>query len=425
MSETADSTLSEEFKAIRRGIFDMADTRFAFDLEDTNDEMVGAVRNTEQLAAIGRTLVDFQLELANAIIFGEKYLDSSDKKLAQLHITRLRNYGDYIAWMLLNPHTINVLSTGRAIRPPSLHTQGKGLEGTFAAAGMLVDKGELPLIADVTNVIRTGDVIGCVDREAPAIIEVKTGSGTYCSPRTKRQVKAVSDRYEYLKTDESKTLVSPLVREQCDNPVKSATGVDVHMSRAWGSVDAVTTMGRETGEGWACIGQGDLVIAVRHDVGTPDIDGIVSSCGVERLGELVCPFVVGVTVTNTEPRPRIPPHVWWPIQKENAWALSESEVMLLHLVEPQQFKRMKIEGGRFLAIKYSASRSREFFGFVVEVDGEQHHVGPNMLEHVVYGFATMESVAKVIIEFIRKCRERTGVVGSPFEDVTGEKYVLI
>ena len=82
-------------------------------------------------------------------------MNSADQKI---HRERLRLIGDNLAWMLLPRHTLRNLAGNLREPKPDLLGQVKSMEIVWEAALRLQESGFVPILADLTNLIRIGDI---------------------------------------------------------------------------------------------------------------------------------------------------------------------------------------------------------------------------------------------------------------------------
>src|SRR4030042_188293 len=121
-------------------------------------------------------MVNFQAGGAEAILFAEinSKMNECAPDSARSHIKSLRLYTDALAWWNLHPHTIRQLAKNSGPRP-SLLDQGPSFANVLLHAGKYAKDTKLPiLVADLTNVIKIGDLVVVTNPEKPMIVECKT-----------------------------------------------------------------------------------------------------------------------------------------------------------------------------------------------------------------------------------------------------------
>jgi hypothetical protein len=135
-------------------------------LRDERDELLRAHEKVDSPSA----LLEFQLQLAEAIASHEPQAHQAKNRLAKEHLRLLRLLGDGLAWKYLHSYVVRQLAKNPA-PPPALTNQRDGWHETLAAAVEIAARGHLVLVADLTHVVTVGDLIICDDPERPAIIE--------------------------------------------------------------------------------------------------------------------------------------------------------------------------------------------------------------------------------------------------------------
>jgi hypothetical protein len=115
-----------------------------------------------------------QFSVAAAIRSTELALKSGgDRDALSFHIQRLRLFADGLAWLVLHPHVIRQLAKNDDV-PKTLVDQGAAFDQVLASAKAHYRRLRVPvLIADLTSILKIGDLIVVTNTEAPMIIEVK------------------------------------------------------------------------------------------------------------------------------------------------------------------------------------------------------------------------------------------------------------
>jgi hypothetical protein len=106
----------------------------------------------------------FQADLAAEIIESERLkARQQDNKQRQIelkyHLHLCHHLGDGLAWRLLEPHTIRQLAKGQGSPPwlsNQLYATNQALE---TVSGVAKELNRSAIMADLTNVVRIGDVI--------------------------------------------------------------------------------------------------------------------------------------------------------------------------------------------------------------------------------------------------------------------------
>lgn len=76
------------------------------------------------------------------------------------HRRLLRLIGDNLAWSLIPRHTLRSIGRHPGGPPPAIAGQSSTFDAVWDAAELLVDEGFVPIVADLTNLIRIGDIVG-------------------------------------------------------------------------------------------------------------------------------------------------------------------------------------------------------------------------------------------------------------------------
>jgi hypothetical protein len=152
----------------------------------------------------------FQAELASEIIeterFKAKQRQNKDLQFTlKRHLHLCRHLGDGLAWRLLEPHTIRQLAKGQG-SPPWLSHQLVATNETLEVVNRAAKELHLPaIIADLTNIVRIGDVIVPNETQGGIILELKSSpsrplKGGYAN-RASRQLLSMQLMAEYLNGD--------------------------------------------------------------------------------------------------------------------------------------------------------------------------------------------------------------------------------
>lgn len=116
-------------------------------------------------------LIEFQRELADEISRSEIKRDNPDFQVYSWHRHLLRVIGDALARTLIPSHTIRTL--GKHPGPDAgLASQKDDLDWVFNVAEETMRAGRLPILCDLTNLLRVGDIVA-VSPDDTVIIECK------------------------------------------------------------------------------------------------------------------------------------------------------------------------------------------------------------------------------------------------------------
>lgn len=100
----------------------------------------------------------------------------------------------------------------------------------------------------------------------------------------------------------------------------------------------------------------------------------------------------------------IPPPPAWPIDLKCQIALMEGDVILFHMIDSDRFLQIEKPYGKIKAILSGKNSTKEYC-FVVKVKDHYKRLSSRFLDEVVYGYAAIESIAEIMIEFALKSSE--------------------
>lgn len=115
--------------------------------------------------------MDWQGSLAAAIIAAEAAGVDDDREERKYHRHLLRVLGDGLVHNLIPPHTIRALEP-QVRRPPSLSAQHEDFEFVMETAATVYSYGLVPIVADLTTLLGTGDLV-CTDGRQIVVFECK------------------------------------------------------------------------------------------------------------------------------------------------------------------------------------------------------------------------------------------------------------
>lgn len=331
-----------------------------------------------------------QEKIVKEIIHSEKLIKQDETGEHKWNIHMLRCYGDAVAWNLLHPHIIRQLNKNPS-PPQSLSNQGDAFDLTLETAKEYSNKGYPVIISDITNCINIGDIIVCTNPEKINIVECKKGKHSpekMMQGRRGRQISKALGTMEYLTKGRAKVF-----GESGERIVYEA---DKIVDYNWKGVNKAVKKALKTGEGISINSDYDIVWAYREEGKEPSIP--------KKIEDIISNFKKGVDgchLRAIEENYLIPPPAAWPIDLECQIALMEGEIVLFHLIDTDHFTKIKTPYGKIKKILFSKKYAKEFC-FVVETKGHFKTLSSRFLEEVVYGYATMESMAENMIEFAFK-----------------------
>lgn len=341
-----------------------------------------------------KSLLEFQLAIVEEIKKSERSANNDETGEHKWHIHLLRCYGDALAWELLHPHTIRNLAKNPS-PPASLIDQKDGLKHTIESAHDFTDDGIPVLISDITNCLKISDLVLCNDPELPSLVECKGGNFVpelSMRGRSGRQQSRAISVLKYLYDGKGK-----LYGESGSSTI---IDINVDVKHTWDSVNQTVSKAIRTGFGFDISDESDIVWAFidddRYDnppFPTKELKNLAPKFKIPFIG---C-HLVPLDYAN----PRIPPPIVWPIYRDYKFALMEGDVVLMHLIDVEKFKKIVTKNGRVVEILRKRNVLDEYC-FLVEIDGKRCRLSYCFLENVVYGYETIESSAKCIIETANK-----------------------
>ena len=327
------------------------------------------------------TLLSQQVEIAEAIREAESCLSHgrTDRQEIREHVARLRTYGDAWVWMLLHPHAIRQVaknsSTGKDI-----NGQGVAFDQTIAAAGSLVASYGMPvLIADITNVVRVGDLLLVADPEHPTIVECKSSLPAVdhlMQGRIGRQISRAVGIAKYLRGETTKIYGDAY-----------ATGIIEPSGQRewhWGEVEETLRAAAEEGLSFRELSPRNYMLAMRS--GEED-----------RALELLADLDKGgswLISTQSSGRDDLyPPPTAWPVDPHLRFDLSEGTLHAVRLLDQELFAG---DHGDGLRIALSDTK----FPLEVSLEGEDFRLSGRFIEDALIGNQSVESCIEGIRTFV-------------------------
>jgi len=207
-----------------------------------------------------RQLLTFQKDVAKAIVDAERRLARGkyDSEKLQFHIESLRLYADTLVWWNLHPHAIRQLAKNPG-PVQSLLRQGDAFHSVLLHAERYQRETRLPiLIADITNVLKVGDIVVVSDPESPQVVECKLKLPKpqhLMQGRTGRQVSRAIGTMQYLKEGAGKLFGQDYYEIAVESQHRS--------ERNWEAIERVCSHALRVGEAYEEISNGDYLWAVQ------------------------------------------------------------------------------------------------------------------------------------------------------------------
>ncbi len=342
------------------------------------------------------SLIDFQIELAEELKRCERQQKSDKNYSIKNHVHLLRCYGDSLAWQLLHPHTIRQLSKSQKNKS-FLIDQAKGFEKTIEIA-QGISKYNLPvIIADLTHCIRIGDLIICTDPEVPFIIECKSEKRKdkfELQGRRGRQLSRMKGTSEYLDKGQAKVFG--------EEQVRLCVEIDSPPIFNWEIINAVLIEAEKKGHGFCKVSEYEIIGAVREE----NDFNFHESLKPEDF-KFKNPLVGTHYLAIEEAWPTISPPANWDIEDRFKFPLMEGDLFIIHIFDPHVFIGFENDTARITSLHSKICDDKicsgiADFGYEIEIQGGKIILSPNFTERVLYGFETVESIGKQMLEFAEK-----------------------
>ena len=331
--------------------------------------------------------LSIQEQIAESIRASERELRGSDNGDAlRFHISRLRLYADGLAWLSLHPHTIRQMAKNPG-STPSIEDQGKAFDQVIESARRSLKKYRAPvLICDISNVLRIGDLVICVNPEVPIVVECKI---KFPKPqhlmqgRIGRQVSRVKGLMRYLHKGSAKVFGENSHRQTVESAHRA--------QRNWEVLAEICHEARRTGRARSDMSEFEVLWAY-----TPDyLDSVLAE--VREYEDRTAYFGTSNGLMNMTDG-LFPPPIVWPIPSELRFLLLEGDIQIAHLVDVKAFER---DFGQGEGIEMS---STEQFPVHVKVGGNVYPLSLRFVYDVLYGFETIDSCVNGLIDFARQLK---------------------
>jgi hypothetical protein len=315
---------------------------------------------------------------------GEQRADKSPERAE--HLRGVRAYGDALAHFLFSRYALRQFARNPG-RPPSLSGQGKAFDMVVDSATLLADSGIPPLIADLTHVVRIGDVLGCVDKDRPLIFECKSGEKQ--DPRFERQgrrgrqLSRIESVDDFLRVGRG-----TIFGESKQRNTVVLTHVPVYNHEL---VDELVVAALEHRPQTACPSPDELYACSR--VGeTVDFTTAMEGFRKDPPGHLA----IGSSTDMLVPRPwDIPPPILWSLSKQARWALMEGEVSVCHAVRLEAL--VGLERGPIRVAGVVELPGDIPYGYTLMVDGEEAKIAGAVVRDVIYWHETLNSAGQTLL----------------------------
>jgi hypothetical protein len=286
-------------------------------------------------AAFPSDLVAWQWKVLQTLLDAEQWPRGDARRR---HESRCRLMADELVWRQMHPHAIRIQSWWSRPRP-GLSSQLPGLRLTFEVAQILAAKGIPPIVTDLTSCLTSGDLLGVVDRERPAIIECKARSirGRRDS-RSNRQANRYRRQAQHLRqggTHDTDTGIDHVVVET--GPVgKSLDGFIRSCAVAM-----------NLGRGLVVLPPDEAYLALKRRKANQSVDDLFEIISAE-IPSPRHPIIATTFHMNDEPDPRWPPPSFWLADVDAAEAVLENEILVTRFADVGELVDAAGENARFV-----------------------------------------------------------------------------
>lgn len=314
---------------------------------------------------------------------------SPDRDALVSHIGQLRLYADGLVWRVLHPHVIRQLAKNPS-EPPSLINQSEAFDNVLRSARQHLEEDGLPvLIADITNIIKIGDLIVVIDPELPQIVECKSRlrhPKYWMQGRMGRQISRALGTLRYLSGKPTKVHGEDHVRHVVESQHKA--------ERNWEAVASCVNAALNDGEGFLELSEHEFIWACRQ----AHLRKVL-----KRVGEVAKRLSSATFVGTSEGLLNMfhglfTPPVVWPLTPEARFALIEREIVVVHLISAAAFDGDYGE----CRVQVTADEARPVS---VLLGGKEYRLGLRFIYDVLYGFETVQSCIRGLLTFARDLRD--------------------
>jgi hypothetical protein len=335
-------------------------------------------------------LLEIQEGIAEQIRDAERAIKdgSHDRDEFVRHIRQLRLYADGLAWQVLHPHVIRQLAKNPS-RPPSLINQGEAFDNVLRSARQHLEEDGLPvLVADITNIIKIGDLIIVTHPEFPQIVECKTQRPhpkRWMQGRFGRQISRALGTLRYLSGKPTKVHGEDHVRHVVESQHKA--------ERNWEAVRTCVGAALDHGHGFVELSEHELVCACHYTQLSDALDALGG-----RANRFPQPLFLGTSRGLFERFDGLlPPPVVWPLAPAGRFAVTEGEIVVIHFVSATALEH-EGDGWRIQVTGPDPCHVSVF------LEEDEYRFSDRFIADVLYGFETVDSCVSGLLTFARQVR---------------------
>jgi len=346
-----------------------------------------------------------QEDIYNNILDSENRIksNSKQKKYYKFNIEKLRLFCDGLAWSVIHPHAIRQLAKSTS-KPPSLNDQKHFFHRIFKYSFDYLKKHDVPImLADLTNIIKTGDLILCSDPEYPTIVEYKNklpSPEKFLLGRIGRQVSKGITTSKYLKNNEAKIFGDPKLN-LCIPTLHKA-------ERNWERVTIVCEAAMKSKKGVHFEKLSDYEIIGAHiDGKEAEVSDLINNF-FQQSGLSTSRIYLGTSsglmnmFDGLFPSPLV-----WPIPQKFSFCILEDEITVVHAITSQAFEYVSEDGYQLKILPQND------FPIIVSKNGKDYPFSLRFIYDVLYGFETVESCIKGLIDFAEEIQRQNIDIEAP------------
>jgi len=316
----------------------------------------------------------FQRDLAAELLAAET--DSANRASGELsrHKRLIRTIGDGLAFSLLPQHTIRTLGRHPGGPNPSMVGQREDFMHVVNIAERLSESGYMPLLCDVTNLLRVGDIVAVAEKHV-LVLECKRSPLPSRLPgngRLARQRLRGSQAAQYLR--ESQIVESDAVRQ--------ATSADIPEPRWQVLADLANRVSRVGDSAIAMLDDGDAVALTMVGDELEGVREVIAKLdrAVTSNGPAICGTQLDVL---SNPRWNCPPPLVFPVELSLRHALLEGNALMIRLVDSKLFAGpRKTASGRLAELRFTNKAAEVKLSLFS--DNQSYELGPWFLDRVMH-----------------------------------------
>jgi hypothetical protein len=261
---------------------------------------------------------------------------------------------------------------------------------TLECAEAIAEQDVPVLISDITNVLKNGDLVVCIDPNAPSLLECKLSKLKDArferQGRRGRQLSRLETIGSFLRTgrgtifgeDKERVTVELTEKSQFDYST-----IDYVVATALQHKPIVVTPSRHQLLSAALAGESvDALDAIRK--WSPNTPGN--------------PVAIGSSLALLRKNwPDVPPPILWNLSPPSRWALMEGDVSITHVVRVDAFVGIQRDRARVDEV-VPLSSSQFPWGYKLTIDTQSLTIGPTFLFNVVHSHETIYSAGQRLLE---------------------------